>query len=213
LKACLNHAWREGKIPSDTAWRRIRPFPAAGAARSRYLTVDEARRLIAACEPGFRDLVKGALLTGARFNELAALKVADYSLGGGTIHIRTSKSGKGRHAVMNAEGIALLKRLTDGRAGDEHIFQRPDGMVWGKSHQHRPFKAACNKAAISGPITFHELRHTWASLSIMAGAPLIVVAQNLGHSDSRMVERHYGHLAQSFVADTIRRTAPSFDAV
>jgi hypothetical protein len=46
----------------------------------------------------------------------------------------------------------------------------------------------------------------------MAGAPLLVVAQNLGHADTRMVERHYGHLAQSFVAETIRRTAPTFGA-
>jgi hypothetical protein len=44
----------------------------------------------------------------------------------------------------------------------------------------------------------------------MAGAPLLVVAQNLGHADTRMVERHYGHLAQSYVAETIRRTAPTF---
>jgi integrase len=44
----------------------------------------------------------------------------------------------------------------------------------------------------------------------MAGAPLMVVAENLGHADTRMVERHYGHLAQSYVADTIRKTAPSF---
>jgi hypothetical protein len=46
----------------------------------------------------------------------------------------------------------------------------------------------------------------------MAGAPLLVVAQNLGHADTRMVERHYGHLAQSFVAETIRRTSPTFGA-
>jgi integrase len=83
--------------------------------------------------------------------------------------------------------------------------------VWGKSHQQRPFKEACGRAKIAPAITFHELRHTWASLAIMAGAPLMVVAQNLGHSDTRMVEKHYGHLAQSFIADTIRRTAPSFE--
>lgn len=72
------------------------------------------------------------------------------------------------------------------------------------------FKDACTRAEIVPAITFHELRHAWASLSIMAGAPLMVVAQNLGHSDTRMVEKHYGHLAHSFVAETIRRTAPSF---
>jgi integrase len=82
--------------------------------------------------------------------------------------------------------------------------------VWGKSHQHRPLKLACERARILPVLDFHSLRHSWASLSIMAGAPLLVVAQNLGHADTRMVERHYGHLAQSFVADTIRRTAPTF---
>jgi len=44
----------------------------------------------------------------------------------------------------------------------------------------------------------------------MNGAPLMVVAKNLGHADTRMVEKHYGHLAPSFVADAIRAAAPSF---
>jgi integrase len=66
---------------------------------------------------------------------------------------------------------------------------------------------------IAPAITFHELRHTWASLSIMAGAPLMVVAQNLGHADTRMVEKHYGHLGQSYVAEMIRKTSPTFEIV
>jgi hypothetical protein len=45
----------------------------------------------------------------------------------------------------------------------------------------------------------------------MAGGPLMVVARNLGHSDTRMVERFYGHLEPSFIADAIRATAPRFD--
>lgn len=40
------------------------------------------------------------------------------------------------------------------------------------------------------------------------GAPLLVVAEALGHSGTRMAEKHYTHLAPSYVADTIRRTAP-----
>jgi hypothetical protein len=47
----------------------------------------------------------------------------------------------------------------------------------------------------------------------MAGAPPMVVARNLGHTTTRMVERHYGHLAPSYVADTIRATAPRFGEV
>ena len=46
--------------------------------------------------------------------------------------------------------------------------------------------------------------HTWASLSVMAGMPLMVVARNLGHADTRMVEKHYCHLTPSYVADAIR---------
>jgi hypothetical protein len=37
-----------------------------------------------------------------------------------------------------------------------------------------------------------------------------VVAKNLGHSDTRMVEKHYGHLAPSYVVDAIRKGAPRF---
>ena len=42
----------------------------------------------------------------------------------------------------------------------------------------------------------------------MAGVPLLVVAKNLGHADTRMVEKHYGHPAPSYIADAIR--APRF---
>jgi hypothetical protein len=45
------------------------------------------------------------------------------------------------------------------------------------------------------------------------GTPLLVVAKNLGHSDTWMVEKHYGHLAPSFIADAIRAGAPKFGKV
>jgi integrase len=70
--------------------------------------------------------------------------------------------------------------------------------------------AACDRAGIVPPANFHCVRHTAASLTIMGGAPLMVVAINLGHADTRMVERHYAHLAPSFVADAIRAAAPRF---
>ena len=38
----------------------------------------------------------------------------------------------------------------------------------------------------------------------------MVVAKNLGHTDTRMVEKHYGHLAPGYVADAIRAGAPKF---
>jgi integrase len=66
---------------------------------------------------------------------------------------------------------------------------------------------ASQAARLEPSANFHCLRHTWASHRVMAGAPLIVVAQVLGHSDSRMVEKHYGHLARSYVQEVIERTA------
>ena len=68
------------------------------------------------------------------------------------------------------------------------------------------------RARSSRAISFHVLRHTWARLRGMNGVPLLVVAKNLGHADTRMVEKHYGHLAPSFIADAIRAGAPRFGA-
>jgi len=63
-------------------------------------------------------------------------------------------------------------------------------------------------AARLDSVTLHELRHSYASTMVRAGAPLMIVAQALGHADTRMVEKHYAHLAPSYVADVIRSTAP-----
>jgi len=68
----------------------------------------------------------------------------------------------------------------------------------------------CARAKIKPAISFHILRHTWASHAVMNGVPLLVVAKNLGHADTRMVEKHYGHLAPSFIADAIRAGAPRY---
>jgi hypothetical protein len=56
------------------------------------------------------------------------------------------------------------------------------------------------------------LRHTYASHLAMNGIPLPVVAANLGHIDTRMVDKHYAHLAQSYIADTIRASTPTLGA-
>jgi integrase len=210
LKAALNRAWREGKIASDAAWRRVEPFEQADAARVRYMTIAEARRLINASAPDFRLLVRAALATGARYGELASLRVSDFNPDSGTLHIRTSKSGKGRDIVLADEGIEFFAAQAAGRPANALLLPKDDGGEWRSSHQARPMKAACKAARIEPEANFHCLRHTYASHAIMNGAPLLVVAKNLGHSDTRMVERHYGHMAPSYIADAIRAAAPKF---
>jgi integrase len=44
----------------------------------------------------------------------------------------------------------------------------------------------------------------------MRGVPMGVIAEQLGHADTRMVERHYGHFAPSYIEDAIRAAAPKF---
>jgi integrase len=210
LKAALNRAWREGKIASDATWRRVEPFEEADAARVRYLTIAEAQRLINASASDFRLLVRAALATGARYGELTSLRVSDFNPDSGTLHIRTSKSGKGRHIVLADEGVSLFASQAAGRPANAVMLPKKDGGEWKSAHQARPMKAACKAARIEPEANFHCLRHTYASHAIMNGAPLLVVAKNLGHSDTRMVEKHYGHLAPSYIADAIRAAAPRF---
>jgi len=203
LKAALNLAHYERKIATDDAWRPVKAFRGADACRVRYLNDDESRRVVNACSPEFRPLVQSALLTGCRYGELRALTAQDYNADAGTIHIRESKSGKARHVVLSGEGQAFFASAVAGKPSNSLIFTKADGAAWGDSHQQRPFKAACLAAKVES-LTFHELRHSYASRLVMAGTPLAVVATQLGHSDTRMVEKHYGHLAPSYVALTIR---------
>jgi integrase len=213
LKAALNHAFKESLVISDKEWRRVEPFKNVHTSRSRILTVEEARRLINACDPAFRKLVQAALNTGARYGELTRLKVVDYNTDSGTLGIWQSKSGKSRDVYLTEEGIALFKQLTAGRDGTEIMLCKADGSTWGVGHQTVPMKEAVERAKISPKITFHGLRHTYASLAIMSHASLLAVAGNLGHTDTRMIEKHYGHLTQSFRKAEIQKAAPVFGFV
>jgi integrase len=121
-----------------------------------------------------------------------------------------SKSGKARHVVLADEGRRFFETLTVGRPGDALMLTHPDGLAWGPSHQIRPMAEACRAASIAPAAGFHTLRHTAASHLVMSGVPLNVVAHNLGHADTRMTERHYSHLAPSYIAETIRKFAPEY---
>jgi integrase len=215
VRAALNLAWGSNKVESDKAWRAVKPFKGADASRARYLQLPECRRLIGACDSDddlqdLAELVQGGLHTGARYSELARLGTPDFNPDVGTVAVRKSKSGKPRHVVLTEEGRAFFADLVRRAGNRQLLFVRADGEPWRKSSQARPMKAACAAAGIVPAAGFHILRHTWASHAVMNGVPLLVVARNLGHKDTRMVEKHYGHLAPSYEADAIRAGAPRF---
>ena len=208
LKAALNQAWRNGVTPDDSAWRRVKPFKSVDVPVIRYLSQDEITRLFNACGGGFRDLVHAALLTGCRYGELRRLKVADYNPDVGTLAIREAKSGQVRHVTLTDEAPELIERLVAGRSMGDVLFKRDDGRAWKRAEQLRPMREACKRAGIIPAVGFHVLRHTHASILAMRAVPMAVVARQLGHSDTRMTEKHYAHLAPNYVADTIRVSFP-----
>jgi integrase len=158
-------------------------------------------------------LVTAALLTGARYSELAAMRARDYSRDAAAVYLPTSKSGKARHIFLTDEGKAFFEAATVGKSAGDLLFPRADGKPWGQAHQFRPIRAACQAARIRPAISFHMLRHSYASRLAMRGVPMGVIANQLGHADTRMTERHYAHLAPSYVADTIRASFPTLGIV
>lgn len=226
LKSALNLAKRKRRVscPADT-WREAKPFGRADAPRVRYLNLEEQQRLVNACGQDFRRLVQAALFTGARYGELGRIQAEDFDPASESVFIRPGKNGKGRHVFLTDEGAAFFREGVAGRKAGELLFTHeafgdmrrvapktlePVGMIrrpWKASDQNRLMLAACEAAGIE-PLGFHQLRHSYASALVNAGLPMAYVGQMLGHSDTRMVEKHYGHLAPSAVKDAIRKLAP-----
>lgn len=219
LKAALNHARNDGKfVGSDDAWALVKPFADVDAPKVRYLSDDEAVRLVNACPDDFRALVTAALHTGCRYGELTSAKAGDFDAKAGTLHIPRSKSGKARHVALAAEGRAFFIHATVGKSPDALMFERdaverqatrkePAKLrraAWQASDQFRAIAAACEGARIAPAVSFHVLRHTYATRLASRAVPVMVIAAQLGHSDVRMTTRHYAHAAPSYVADTVR---------
>ncbi|MGH7120111.1 MAG: tyrosine-type recombinase/integrase [Acetobacteraceae bacterium] len=213
LKAALNLAFVEGRVASDEAWRKVKPFKAADAPRVRYLTDDESVRLVNASQPGLRELVTAALLTGCRYGELTGLRAGDVNFDANVLTIGASKSGKARHVMLIPEAVRFFKQQSGGKSGRELLLTRTDGEPWGRAHQFRPLREACAAAKIEPAASFHVLRHTYASRLAMRGAPMAVIAEQLGHADLKMTARHYAHLSPGYVAEMVRQAFGSLGIV
>ena len=213
LKAALNFAVEEGRVPKATAdtWN-VSPFKGADQPKVRHLEQDEARRLLRSLEgldADLRVLAEAALHTGCAYGELIGLRVEDYLREVGGVQVLYGKTHARRRVVyLGDEGLAFFDAQTAGKAQTDPIFLRK-GKRWKRSEQDRPLRQACEKAGIRPAIGFHILRHTYASLYLMSpGADLPGLAKQLGHADTRMTLRHYAHLAENWRAQQAQRHAP-----
>lgn len=165
-----------------------------------FLTFEEAARLTTATEPGWSCMVTTALKTGLRQGELLALRWEDVDLVVGVLRVRRSvtrgvvtvpKSGRGREVPLGDEVLAALK-------GERHlrgplVFCTVDGRMLRKNECKHPLRRACKRAGLRH-ISWHVLRHTFASHLVMRGAAMKVVQELLGHATIEMTNR-YSHLS------------------
>lgn len=212
LRALLNLARSNGHVESDAAWATLKEFDKVAKQRTEYLTVKEAQAFIQACPEDFRKLVQAALYTGCRYGELCALTVQSYDAQSRIVTVMQGKTRTPKVVYLTPDEAAFFEEQTKGKPLGALMFTRADGKAWGKDHQRERMKDACKAANIEQHITFHNLRHTFASLLAMNGTRPELIQLQMGHSSARMTAR-YSHFSPSYAASTIRANKPSFGSV
>lgn len=208
LKSAIEMAWENGDVKCERIWRRIRRVPHADSPRQHFLTRAQAKRLIAACRSDLALLVQAALYSGCRVSELIQLRARD--IGGHVygIYVAPMKSYRGRYVILPDEGMSFFLDQQEGLDDEDLVFRMDSGRAWQGSHKHL-FREAVLRAGLQKDFVFHGLRHTYASQLVQAGAPLAVVARQLGHSNTDTVSRTYGHLCcDSIQTEISLRFAP-----
>ena len=205
----LNYAYCTGKLDVDFGWRRIPRYRGVNVPRDRHLSPEECRRLLMFCDPDLGRLVQGLLFTGCRFGELQRLRVKNFDTR--TSHLRIAKTKKRRPRTVSLTPRAhmFFARLCAGKEPDELVFVPEGRNRWEVFTVASRLKIAAKRANVPPPVNTVVMRHTYASQAVMAGIPLNIVAKQLGHSDTRMLERHYAHLTEDYVDDFVRRKMPN----
>jgi integrase len=209
VKAILNHAMRDpsNRLADDSAWRLVKPFHGVAKARDTRYTDQEVRRLVSSAgDIALANLIRGAFLTGARYGELIAARVAHFDIRAKTLRVNTGKTA--RTVILQTSAVDFLKKLAAGRGPDEFMFVQSNGRRWKRSDQTRPMKAALRKAALPPDGSLYALRHTYVSRAIEGGVPLNIIADNCGTS-VRMIEKTYAKILAENRRDFIERGAPS----
>jgi integrase len=180
--------------------------------RLRFLSKDEARRLLLACPDEIRGFVQAALATGCRRGELLKMRWSWVDLRTGMIGLpaTATKNKTARHVPVSDDmREVLLEARERAVPGCPFVLQKA-GEPIKVSRLQAMFKTACEKAGISD-LHIHDLRHTAASWMVQAGVDLYSVALVLGHKSIRMTQR-YAHLAPDHLQAAIQAVNFTTDA-
>ena len=192
LKYALNCARRWGFI-SDSPARDVQALPEKEF-RERYLSEDEARRLLEVLkeekDQQVVQVIRLLLFTGARKSEILAARWENVDLVRRILTVPLSKSGKARHIPLSD---AALQVLTDLPRRSEWLFpsSRTAGHI---TSVFTIWDRVRTKAGLKD-VRLHDLRHSFASFLVNDGCTLYEVQRILGHHDPKVTTR-YAHLAQ-----------------
>jgi len=202
LRGAFELAWENGYIESDRPIRCLRRLPNAERPRVVFLDAVEQARLLDACDADLRLLVKAAQYTGCRANELIQMQNADYLHGSKAVYVSSPKGHRARHVLLPDVASAFFLKLSAGKAGTERLIRKSNGRTWGSEYKTY-FQRAREKAGLGREVTFHGLRHTYASQLLQGGASILTVADQLGHANTQTVSQTYGHLTSTKKRDEI----------
>jgi integrase len=189
-------------ITNDAAWTfGLEPIPGATRSRNVVLSEDELRAIVAAAyeeSHEFGLLVETAALTGARYSQIARIRVNGLQAGRCRVIIPSSGKGRGnkqiqsRAVTITAALVLKLQKAGEGRAAGAHLLAKPDGSKWRAKHQSRSFKRAAVAAGLDpAVVTFSALRHTSITHLLVRGLPIRAIAER--HDTSvKMIEQTYG---------------------
>jgi integrase len=177
--------------------------------RERFLSLDEAQRLISSLREDENSVAANAImllmLTGARRNEVTYAKWDYVDWNKRTLLVPLSKSGKKRTIALNAAALELLRSLP--RLADcPYIFPSP---LTGRPSPslHFPWLRIKERAGL-GDLRLHDLRHSFASFLVNSGVSLYIVQGLLGHAHARYTQR-YAHLTP----DTLLNAAETVSGI
>lgn len=172
-------------------WQWIEVIPkirllSGEAERDRWLTQDEADRLIAAAAPHLKALIRFALATGCRAREITGLEWDRVDLQRRTAWLNQTKNGTPRGVPLNRDAVAVLEAERD----KHPVFcftYRSEPIAWEMTNS--AWHTAIEKAGITD-FRFHDLRHTWASWHRQAGTSCDELKDLGGWKSRVMVDRY-----------------------
>lgn len=164
--------------------------------RIRFLTREEAQRLLSELPEHLADMAAFSLATGLRASNVTGLQWSqvDVTRQLAWIHPDQAKARKAIAVPLNAEALALVsKRVGKHRT---HVFSFRGKPV--RQVSTKAWYEALDRAGIED-FRWHDLRHTWASWHVQNGTPLYAL-QELGGWESPEMVRRYAHLGAEHLA-------------